>query len=209
MEHDLHPQPGYPFSVRFAVEYSLSERGLAVRMTATNQGRDICPIGWGTHPYATLGTAVDDLVLSAPARTVLSANERGLPTGALPVDGTDYDFRQPRLIGPTVLDHCFTDLERDGSGLAHVELRDPSADTGLRQRQTGLRQGHNSLTIWFDERYSHVMIFTGDPLPDVARRALAVEPMTCPPNAFHTGDGVLRLEPGDSATGAWGITPSG
>jgi galactose mutarotase-like enzyme len=36
----------------------------------------------------------------------------------------------------------------------------------------------------------------GDPLPDVHRRSLAVEPMTCPPNAFRTGDALIRLEPG-------------
>ena len=49
------------------------------------------------------------------------------------------------------------------------------------------------------------MLFTGDPLPDVNRRALAVEPMTCPPNAFRTGDSVIRLAPGESAAGVWGI----
>ena len=49
------------------------------------------------------------------------------------------------------------------------------------------------------------MLFTGDPLPDVNRRSLAVEPMTCPPNAFRSGEALTRLEPGDSATGAWGI----
>ena len=37
------------------------------------------------------------------------------------------------------------------------------------------------------------MLFTGDPLPDVARRSLAVEPMTCPPNAFRTGRDLIRL----------------
>ena len=52
------------------------------------------------------------------------------------------------------------------------------------------------------------MVFTGDPLPDVARRSLAVEPMTCPPNAFRTGDHLIRLEPGTSFTSAWGISPS-
>jgi aldose 1-epimerase len=52
------------------------------------------------------------------------------------------------------------------------------------------------------------MLFTGDPLPDVDRRSLAVEPMTCPPNAFRTGEALIRLEPGDSTTGAWGIVPS-
>jgi aldose 1-epimerase len=55
------------------------------------------------------------------------------------------------------------------------------------------------------------MLFTGDPLPDVNRRSLAVEPMTCPPNAFRTGEGLIRLEPGGSFTSAWGIefTPVG
>ena len=51
------------------------------------------------------------------------------------------------------------------------------------------------------------MVFTGDPLPDVARRSVAVEPMTCPPNAFRTGDALIRLEPGESTASTWGIEP--
>jgi hypothetical protein len=49
------------------------------------------------------------------------------------------------------------------------------------------------------------MVFTGEPLPDVNRRRLGVEPMTCPPNAFRTGDSLIRLEPGASVTTTWGI----
>jgi aldose 1-epimerase len=52
------------------------------------------------------------------------------------------------------------------------------------------------------------MLFTGDPLPDVNRRSLAVEPMSCPPNAFRTGEAVIRLDPGGSCTSAWGLSPS-
>ena len=52
------------------------------------------------------------------------------------------------------------------------------------------------------------MLFTGDPLPDVDRRSLAVEPMTCPPNAFRSGEALIRLEPGGSFTSTWGITPT-
>jgi aldose 1-epimerase len=52
------------------------------------------------------------------------------------------------------------------------------------------------------------MLFTGDPLPDVDRRSLAAEPMTCPPNAFRTGEALIRLEPGRSFTSAWGIAPT-
>ena len=52
------------------------------------------------------------------------------------------------------------------------------------------------------------MMFTGDPLPDVARRSLAVEPMTCPPNAFRTGQDLISLDPGRSHTSSWGIDPA-
>ena len=52
------------------------------------------------------------------------------------------------------------------------------------------------------------MLFTGDPLPDVDRRSLAVEPMTCPPNAFRSGEALIRLEPGESFTSTWGLAPA-
>jgi aldose 1-epimerase len=192
LEHVLRPQPGYPFTLELSIEYALTEAGLRVTTTATNAGPDACPYGAGAHPYLTAGTeTVDGSVLQAPARTVLHSNERGIPTGRSPVDGTEYDFREPRPIGGTRLDHCFTDLERGADGVARVELRDPSTDSGA--------------ALWLDQTYGYLMLFTGDPLPDVARRSLAVEPMTCPPNAFRSGEAVIRLEPGDSFTSAWGL----
>jgi aldose 1-epimerase len=63
------------------------------------------------------------------------------------------------------------------------------------------------LTVWADEAWNYVQLFTGDTKPDVARRALAVEPMTCPANAFNTGEGLIRLEPGETFSGSWGIVP--
>ena len=194
MEHLLHPQPGYPFSLALSVEYTLSESGLLVRTTATNVGGDTCPYGAGAHPYLTIGTeSVDSVILRAPGRTVLTSDERGLPVGVVSVDGTEYDFVRPRPIGSTKLDNAFTDLERGEDGRARVELRDPEHEAGV--------------TLWVDERYPYLMLFTGDTLPD-ARRSLAVEPMTCPPNAFRTGESLVRLEPGRSFTSTWGITPS-
>jgi aldose 1-epimerase len=191
MEHLLHPSPGYPFALAVSIEYTLSDTGLGVRTTATNVGSETCPYGAGAHPYLTVGTqTVDSAALRAPGGTVLHANERGIPTGRAAVDGTDYDFRRERTLGSTKLDHCFTDLERDDAGLARVTLRGPES----------------ALTLWMDAGYGYLMLFTGDPLPDVARRSLAVEPMTCPPNAFRAGEAVIRLEPGDSFTSAWGLT---
>ena len=126
-------------------------------------------------------------------RTVLQADGRGIPTGATPVAGTDYDFREPRAIGAMKLDHGFTDLERGEDGLARVELTNP--DSGV------------ALALWVDESYPYLMLFTGD-LPEVERRALAVEPMTCAPNAFRSGEGLIVLEPGGSVTSTWGISPT-
>ena len=192
MSHTLHPQPGYPFSLALSIEYTLSEEGLGVQTTATNVGADACPYGAGAHPYLTLGTpTVDSLLLRAPGRTVVRSDGRGLPLGEEPVEGTECDFRQPRALGSTQLDQAFTDLDRDDDGIARVELTDPA--------------GGARLTLWVDEAYPYLQLFTGDPLPDVARRSIAVEPMTCPPNAFRTGRSVIRLEPGQSFTSRWGL----
>jgi aldose 1-epimerase len=66
----------------------------------------------------------------------------------------------------------------------------------------------NGATLWVNESYGYLMIFTGDGLADVDRRSIAVEPMTCAPNAFRSGDGLIRLEPGESHVGLWGIIPA-
>jgi aldose 1-epimerase len=192
MEHALHPHPGYPFSLALSVEYAVSDAGLRVTSTATNVGRDACPYGSGAHPYLTVGTqTVDPVILRAPGRTMLQTDARGIPVGAEPVEGTDYDFREPRKIGATKLDNAYTDLERDADGVARVELRHPDGGT--------------SVSLWLDESYRYLELFTGDSQPSVERRSLAVEPMTCPPNAFRSGEGVLVLEPGQSTRTEWGI----
>jgi aldose 1-epimerase len=191
MHHRIHPQPGYPFSLEVAIEYLLSGEGLRVSTTATNVGTGPCPYGCGAHPYLRLGTqTVDALTLRAPGRTVLLSDERGIPVGSESVESTEYDFRRPRPLGATRLDNAFTDLERDGDGLARVSLTDSEG---------------GGLTLWVDEAYPYLMLFTGDPLPEVNRRSLAVEPMTCPPDAFRTGESLIRLEPGRSFTSTWGI----
>lgn len=192
MQHTIHPQPGYPFSVGLQVEYVLSDKGLLVRTTAENLGANRCPYGCGQHPYLTLGTKVDGLTLTAPGRRVAVSDERGLPIDTEPVDGTDFDFRAGRTIGTTKLDNDYSDLERDADGLARVRLRDPAGA---------------AVTLWADASYRYLMLFTGDSRPDVNRRSIAVEPMTCPANAFRTGESLVTLDPGESTTSTWGIAP--
>jgi aldose 1-epimerase len=195
MEHLLYPQPGYPHTLQLAVEYRLDRDGLTVRTTATNVGASACPYGAGAHPYLTMGTpSVDSVVLQSPGRTRLTSDQRGIPTGAEPVEASEYDFRRPRPIGKTKLDTAFTDLEHDNDGRARVRLAAP--------------RGDRATTFWLDESYRYLMLFTGDPLPDVNRRSLGIEPMTCAPNAFQSGDGLVILEPGESLAACWGIEPS-
>jgi aldose 1-epimerase len=197
LEHLLYPQPGYPFLLRLQLAYELSPAGLRVQTTATNEGDVPLPYGEGHHPYLAAGAGlhVDDCTLVAPGATRLETDERQLPIGSEPVAGTPYDLRAGRAVGDLVIDHCFTDLERDADGLAWVRLTGPDG---------------RGAAVWLDAAYGHLQLFTGDVVDEPRRRrGLAVEPMTCPPNAFATGQSVIRLEPGESTTGSWGIAPLG
>jgi aldose 1-epimerase len=196
MEHVVHPQPGWPGVLQIAIEYALQDDGLPVTTTATNIGAVAFPYGAGQHPYLTLGAeSIDSLTLQVPARTYLEADERGIPTGVHAVDGTPLDFTTPRQLGAARLDTGYTDLIRDGDGYARVRL----ATVDYKRRAT----------LWVDGSYGYVMVFTGDTLALPARRrGLAVEPMTCAPNAFASGAGLVRLDPGASHRSSWGISPA-
>ena len=193
LTHVLHGRPGYPFCLELSVSYRLdAASGLSVAVTAWNIGSRPAPYGTGSHPYLTAGTpVVDDCELELDAADWLPTDDRGIPSGPpQDVTGSPFDFRAGRGIGDTRLDHALTGLSRDESGLAWAKL------TG-----GGVRLG-----LWAGPGYDWLQVFTGDPLgPAQRRRALAVEPMTCPANAFVSGDGLLRLAPGDSVTHSWGI----
>jgi aldose 1-epimerase len=196
MRHRLHPQPGYPFALELAITYTLTKLGLSVATTAINIGTTPCPFGTGAHPYLTVGTPnVDSVVLRAPGQVWLPTDGRGIPIGSETVNGTDYEFLEPRPIGAVKLDTAYGDLVRDEDGLARVKLLAPDERTS---------------TLWLDANYRYLMLFTGDSLtdPDRRRRGLGIEPMTCAPNAFQTGEGLRTLQPGESCTTTWGITAS-
>lgn len=192
----LRPQPGYPFALDVSVTYALGDGGLSVTTTATNVGAQAAPYGHGMHPYLIAtddGGLVDDWELTVPAATRLHVDDRGLPTGSAPVAGTELDLREPHRLGATVLDTPVTDLARDADGTAVVRLRDPASGRGVR--------------LEVDQSYPWLQVFTGDTLgPDARRRAIAVEPMTCPPDALRSGTDLVVLEPGDSHTGCWRLT---
>jgi aldose 1-epimerase len=192
LELRLHPQPAYPFALDLRIEYTLADDGLTVALRASNAGDEELPVGAGFHPYLTLGTAtIDELTAQLPAGTWLVVDERGIPTGERRAVSGDLDLRGGPVLGGRQLDHCFTDLERDRDGIARARVAAPDG---------------RAATLWMDEAFGHVMVFTGDTLPpERRRRGLAVEPMTCAPDAFNSGDGLRVLAAGESLSGRWGI----
>jgi aldose 1-epimerase len=187
------PQPGYPFLLDLAATYALDDDGLSVTLTGLNSGDAPLPYGIGQHPYITAGTTlVDEAVLTVPAAAWLPTDERGLPTSTKPVDGTPWDFRTGRRIGDTVLDTPFAELTRDSEGRVVVRL--------------ALVDGTHGVDLWAGEGTNYLQVFSGDTLaPERRRRGLAVEPMSCPPDAFNSGVGLVRLEPGQKHTLQWGL----
>jgi aldose 1-epimerase len=189
----LRPQPGYPFALDATVAYELGEDGLRVTIGAVNVGARACPYGAGQHPYlAPAADAIDDCLLELPVRTRLLVDERHqVPVDHEPVDGTPFDFREPRAIGGLRIDSGFRDLIRDARGLASARMHCPD----------GAR-----VELWVDEQYEFLQVYSADTLaPARRRRALAVEPMTCAPNALQSGDGLARLEPGETLSARWGV----
>ena len=191
----LHPQEGYPFSLGLTVEYRVDQRGLSVRTTATNAGARPLPYGAGQHPYLTVGTErIDEASLKLPVLLEMEVDDRQIPTGRLKqVKGGSADFLQLRRIGDTRLDTAFTSLVPDSDGLTRIVMEAPG--------------GRPTVTLWMDAAYDYVMVFTGDTIPEAGRRrhGLGIEPMTCAPNAFQSGLGLIRLNPGASVNSSWGI----
>lgn len=187
------PQPGYPFLLRMRTTYRLRDDGLHVTLQARNDGDRPAPYGAGHHPYMTVGARVDDVVLTVPAARRLVTDERGIPGGSEAVDGTPYDFRTPRAVGDVLLDTAYTALDRDTDGRAVVRLEAP--------------EDGRAVTVWAGPAAPYLQVFSGDTLSDPARRraSLAVEAMTCPPNAFQDGTDLVVLDPGDEHEMTWGV----
>jgi aldose 1-epimerase len=183
---------GYPFALLLSVEYSLDESGLTVSARAENVGTGACPYGVGFHPYVWVGERVDTATLTVPAGTALSLDARRIPSGSREVAGTELDFRAGRQIGSALLDDCFCDLQADDDGRVRVTLADGAA----------------RVSVWMGHGCPFVMVYTGDTLaPRRRRQGVAIEPMSCAPNAFATGDGLARLEVGETHVVGWGIDP--
>lgn len=188
------PQPGYPFAIALELTYALSAAGLEVTAQASSLEDEVAvPFGIGFHPYLSAwGRPVDEVSLTLPATERLLLDERSMPSGREEVAGTGYDFRLARPIGDLHLDDCFT-------GLSGREAIVSSPD------------GERRTVLWAGEGFRYLMCYTGDTLadPSARRRAIAIEPMTCAPNALNNGLGLIEIPPGETWSGSWGLRSGG
>jgi len=187
----VYPQHGWPFLLDTWVRYEVVPDGLAVTHGVENRSDRPAPYATGSHPFLRMGdTPVDDLVLTVPAASYVDVDERLNPIATRPVDGTRFDVRAGAAIRDLDLDTAYAGLVPDGDASAWLDAPD------------GAR-----LTLWQDADWRYVQVFTTREYPAAGglRTAVAVEPMTAPPDALNSGEGLVRLEPGETWEGRWGL----
>ena len=179
---------GWPQPLHVETTYAVGDGGLAVTHALTNTGDDDCPAGVGVHPYLRVGdTPVADCVLTLQADAVVDVDDARIPVHTRPVTA-DEDLRGGRPVRDLQLDTPFRAAPAAGAGPVH-ELRAPDGRT---------------TRLWADAAFGWVQVFTPES-PFGRGPAVAVEPMTCPPDALNSGTDLAVLAPGRTWTVRWGI----
>ncbi len=189
---DMPASPGYPFSLRVSVTYALTDDGLTITTTALNTGATALPYGVGYHPWISPGAgSLDDCTLELGADSLVTVDDRLLPTGSTPVAG-DMDYREARTLAGSDLDDAFVDPIRDANGLSWARLK---------------RGDGSTVAIWMDGAAQAWQVCTGNHISPAAaqRSGVAIEPMSCIADAFRTGNDLVTLEPGEVHTLVWGM----
>ncbi len=195
LTHRIWPQRGYPFLLDLRARYRIEDDRLVFTLTAANSGDVAAPYGASLHPYLVAGGGpVDEWTVQVAAGRYLTVDpDRLLPLDLAPVAAAGYDFGTPTSLRGVEVDHAFTDLDFDGSGTASLRLVGPS--------------GRGVAMTW-DRSCPWLQLCIPDANnPTMTRRALAVEPMTCPPDAFNSGVDLVTLPPGGEHTLSMAIGP--
>ena len=186
------PQQGWPHLLDVVVGYELTPAGLRWTVEGTNPGDAAAPWGSSVHPYLVAGPGrVDDWELELDAAQVLAVDdERLLPTGLVDVGTTELDLRTRRSLRGVGIDHAYTGLGAADRATARVWAAD----------------GSGVAMHWSAADLPWVQVHTADrPDPADDRVGLAIEPMTCPPDALNSGTDVVVLQPGDVHSASWEI----
>jgi len=194
------PQSGWPYFLDTWVRYTAVGDGIEVTHGAVNLSGERAPWAAGAHPFFRVGdTPVEELVVTVHADGWIETDDRLLPVAELDVEGTPADLRSGRVIDELDLDTAFTRVH-------HVTRADGRGEFAR------LEGPHGVVSMWDDADWTYAQVFTPRAFPGaegVSRRAIAIEPMTAPPDALNTGEGLVWLEPGETWEGHWGVTFTG
>lgn len=189
------PQHGWPFTLDTWVRYALEPDGITVTHGVRNHSTRPAPWAVGTHPFLRVGDVpVEHLTLTVPAASYFVVDERLNPLAEEPVTAAN-DLRTSRPVGELDLDTAY-------GTLTHAAASGSRGDSAWLIAPDGSRT-----TLWQDLDWGYVQVFTTDEFPreGVLGRAVAVEPMTAPPDALNSGQGLNWIEPGATWEGSWGL----
>jgi aldose 1-epimerase len=173
---------GYPFPFELLFEYTLKENSFSMSFSAKNTGNTNMPFGYGWHPYFTFGNNVEHWQLQLPECNVLETNARLIPTGS----SNNYkSFQQLENIGTTEFDTAF---ELTGNkDFFETILFSAETNTTLLVKQSNI--------------FKYLQVY----IPP-NRNCIAIEPMTCPANAFNSEKDLIILEPQQNCSGIISIS---
>jgi aldose 1-epimerase len=192
LEAQVFPQNGYPFHLDTRVRYTLVADGIQVAHTVRNVGSACAPVAVGAHPFLAIGDVpADTLTLTVSADRHIDVDDRLNPIGFTAVRGTNWDLRDGRLVATLDLDDAWSGLTIDGGGSTHW-LSAPDGRT---------------VSLWADQQFGYVQVFITREFPRRGEliTAVAIEPMTAPADAFNSGEGLRRIQPGDCWSMSWAI----
>ena len=192
----IFPQHGWPFLLETWVRYELAPDGVTVTHGVRNLSAARAPYATGSHPYLRVGDApIAELQLTVAASTYFAVDDRLDPTGELDVAGTAYDARTPTRVGGLAFDTAF-------GGVQHANVANGRGDVAWLTAPDGSRTTH-----WQSTEWGYLQVFTTHQMPGAGGRidAIAIEPMTAPPDALNSGQGLIWLEPNAEWDGSWGL----
>jgi aldose 1-epimerase len=177
-------EKGYPFQYKIEIEYTLKKSYVLVKTKITNLSLTKIPIGDGWHPYFSTGSDIESLQLQIPAKHCLEMDETKIPTGRTRQNKT---FLRPKFINKTILDHCFEITS--SKKMVETRLFDQVKNITIVLFQKTGKKGYN-----------YIQLYTS---PD--RKSIAIEPMSCMPNAFNEEEIGIILKRNKSITYKFGI----
>ena len=195
------PQHGWPFLLDTSVRYQVEPDGLTVTHGVQNLSSRRAAWAVGAHPYFRVGDVpVEQLTVTLTAEVRIQLDERSNPATQHPVDDPDAggpgDLRAGLPLAGLTLD----------SPYGRLANRDGRADVAWLTAPDG-----STTTLWADPAFGWIQAYTPQefPRPTGPGPAVALEPMTAPPDALNSGTGLIWLEPGESWSASWGVRYEG